>query len=141
MIKKLDQSKIGSLMEIWLEENIRAHDFIPRTYWESNYAYVKSLLPAADVFLYEDRAGIKGFIGILESSYIAGLFVSHKYQSRGIGRELLIRTKEEYPSLKLDVYAKNVRAVNFYRKNGFKIEEEKEDRETGEAEYSMLWKL
>ena len=141
MIKELDISKIDNIMRIWIEENINAHDFISKDYWETNYDYVKSALPDATVFVYEDNDEVKGFIGIAENSYIAGLFVSQKYQSNGIGGELLKRCKQEYSILKLDVYAKNIKAVNFYKKHGFKIEQEKESEDTKEVEYSMVWKL
>jgi len=141
MIKRLDISKIDEIMKIWIEENINAHNFISRDYWEANYDYVKSALPDATVFVYEDDDVIKGFIGVVEDSYIAGLFVSHKYQSKGIGGKLLNRCKEDYPILRLDVYAQNLKAVNFYQKHGFKIEEEKVNEDTKEVEYSMAWRL
>lgn len=141
MIKKLDVSKIDDIMKIWIEENIKSHDFISEEYWESNYEYVKNALPDADVFVYEDNDEIKGFIGIMENSYIAGLFVSNRYQANGIGKKLLERCKQEYPILKLNVYTKNLKAVNFYKKHGFKIEQEKENEETREVEYSMVWNL
>ena len=77
----------------------------------------------------------------MEKSYIAGLFVSSKYQSKGIGKKLLNVCKKEHPTLKLDVYAKNLKAVNFYIKHGFKINQEKIEDETQEIEYSMIWNL
>lgn len=141
MIKELDVSKIDDIMKIWIEENINAHDFISEDYWKTKYDFVKEVLPDSTVFVYEDNDEIKGFIGIIEKSYIAGLFVSNKHHSNGIGRDLLERCKKEYPILKLDVYAKNLRAVNFYKKHEFKIEEEKENNETKETEYLMVWKL
>ena len=141
MITELDISRIDDIMKIWIEENINAHDFISEDYWKTNYDFVKKALPDATVFVYEDNEEIKGFIGIVEKSYIAGLFVLNKYHSNGIGSDLLERCKQEYPVLKLDVYAKNLKAVSFYRKHGFKIEEEKENDETKELEYSMIWNL
>ena len=141
MIKEMDISEIDNVMRIWIEENTKAHDFIDREYWQSNYDFVKSAIADADVFVFEENEEIKAFIGIVEKSYIAGLFVSSKYQSKGIGEQLLTRCKEEYPTLKLDVYAKNLKAVNFYKKHGFKIDQEQEDTETNEVEYSMVWGL
>jgi ribosomal protein S18 acetylase RimI-like enzyme len=141
MIKELDKSKIDNIMKIWLEANISAHDFIQEDYWKGNYEYVKKALPDATVLVYEDGNEIKGFIGIIEESYIAGLFVSNKYQNEGIGTKLLERCKQIYPTLSLDVFAKNVKALNFYKKHGFKIKEEKGNNETKEIEYSMIWKV
>ena len=139
MIKKLDLSNLDNIMKIWIEENINAHSFISEDYWKENYDFVRNALPESTVFVYEDKGKIKGFIGLMESSYIAGLFVSSKYHSQGIGGNLLERCKQDYSDLKLDVYAKNLKAVNFYKKHGFKVEQEKENEETGEIEYSMIW--
>lgn len=141
MIKELDISKIDKVMKIWLEENINAHDFISKDYWKTKYNFVKNALPDATVFVYEDNDVIKGFIGIMEKSYIAGLFVSNKDHCKGIGCKLIEKCKQKYPVLKLDVYAKNIKAINFYKKHGFKIEQQKENDETNEIEYSMIWKL
>ncbi len=77
----------------------------------------------------------------MEKSYIAGLFVATQYQSTGIGSRLIEKCKEYYPVLKLDVYSKNLKAVKFYKKHGFKIEQERQNNETKEMEYSMIWEL
>lgn len=141
MIKEFDTSKIDHIMKIWLESNISAHDFIPEAYWKENYAYVKNVLPEATVFVYEDNAEIKGFIGIIERTHIAGLFVHNNYQNEGIGSKLLEKCKEAYPYLSLDVYAKNIKALNFYKNHGFRIKEKKKNDETKEIEYLMIWEL
>lgn len=139
MIRELKESDIDNIMNIWLETNISSHDFIPENYWKENYDFVKDVLPDATVFIYEENYVIRGFIGIVDESYIAGLFVSKKYQNEGIGTKLLEKCREDYPILKLDVYAKNLNAIRFYKKHRFKIEVEKENIETKEIEYSMTW--
>ncbi|MFT9496829.1 N-acetyltransferase [Anaerosolibacter sp.] len=139
MIKELDVSKIEKIMEIWLKANVKAHDFISEDYWKENYDFVKEALPQATVHVYEEDGEIMGFIGIINKSYIAGLFVSNQHQSKGIGSRLVEKCKEYYPILRLDVYAKNFKAIRFYEKHGFKIEQEKENDDTREIEYSMIW--
>ena len=89
MIRELEELDIDNIMKIWLETNLSTHDFIPKDYWKENYDFVKEVLPDATVFIYEDNDEIKGFIGIVDESYIAGLFVSNKYQNEGIGSKLL----------------------------------------------------
>ena len=37
MIRKLEDKDIDKVMNIWLESTIKAHDFISKEYWESNY--------------------------------------------------------------------------------------------------------
>lgn len=139
MIKDLDVSKVDNVMKIWFETNISAHDFISRDYWKENYDLVKMMLPKAKVFVYEDKGEIKGFIGTMNGNYIAGLFVVEKCQSTGIGSKLIEKCKEIYPSLTLDVYVKNSKAVKFYERHGFKVVQRKENDETKEKEYIMKW--
>lgn len=139
MIKNFNLSKLDSIMEIWLETNIEAHDFIQKEYWINNYDLVKQMLPLADIYIFEENNVIKGFIGITEGNYIAGLFVKKEYQREGIGRNLIDYCKCKYSFLKLDVFMKNKNAVNFYYKNGFKILDEHLNEETSEIEYTMLF--
>ena len=54
MIRELRKADVDKVADIWLDTNIRAHDFIPAQYWESNFESVKELLPHATVYVYED---------------------------------------------------------------------------------------
>ena len=47
--------------------------------------------------------------------------------------------KQKRKRLELNVYVKNKRAVQFYEREGFCIQREGKDAETGEKEYCMLW--
>ena len=51
-IRKFEKKDINAVMEIWKNENIRAHNFIAKEYWKDNYEYVKDILPKADICLY-----------------------------------------------------------------------------------------
>lgn len=139
MIKDFNLSKLDSVMKIWLDTNIEAHDFIQKEYWINNYDLVKQMLPLADIYIFEENNLIKGFIGITEGNYIAGLFVKKEYQGEGIGYKLIDYCKCKYLFLKLDVFMKNKNAVNFYHKNGFKVLDEHFNEETNEIEYTMLF--
>ena len=61
-------------------------------------------------------------------------------QSRGVGKQLLARAKQDRKRLTLQVYEKNERAVHFYQKEGFRVVYRDVDEGTGEAEYVMEWK-
>lgn len=61
-------------------------------------------------------------------------------QSRGIGKCLLDCAKDRKPALRLNVYQKNVRAIRFYRREGFQIRRSGLDAATGEPDYEMLWR-
>lgn len=139
MIRALQKADINRVAEIWLDTNRKAHAFIPASYWESNFALVKEMLPQAEVYVYETETGIQGFLG-LNGEYIEGIFVSEGAQSHGIGKCLLDCAKDRKPALRLNAYQKNVRAIRFYQREGFQILRSGLDAATGEAECEMLWR-
>lgn len=138
MIRAFQIDDIDNIMKIWLETNIEAHDFIPPSYWENHYDMVKEMLPRASIYVYEMDKQIVGFIGMTDN-YIEGIFVAKKYQSQGIGSQLISYAKENYASLSLQVYQKNTPSISFYEKENFKIIEEKIDAQTKEKELLMSW--
>ena len=140
MIRVLQEFDLTVVMQIWLTTNIRAHDFIPKEYWTDNYKTVKNILPQAEVYVYEDNhtKQINGFIG-LTNDYIAGIFIKHTAQSKGIGKQLLDFVKERKPKLSLHVYEKNMRAVKFYQREQFIIQSENIEKVTNEKELIMVW--
>lgn len=139
MIRKFEKNDIDRVAELWLETNICAHDFISEMYWKDNFDRVKELFLQAEIYVYEDAHDIQGFVG-LDGNYIAGIFVSEKMQSGGIGRQLLDYVKSIRKSLSLKVYRKNIRAVKFYQREKFQIQNEGTDADTGEKEYLMTWR-
>ena len=138
MIRKLKKADINRVTDLWLDTNLKAHDFIPAQYWKSNYDAVKEMLPQAEVYVYENDNKIQGFVG-LNDEYIEGIFVSDEMQSQGIGKLLLDFAKEKRMKLHLNVYQKNIRAINFYQREDFEIRGEGLDEATGEKDYEMIW--
>ncbi|MDN6640699.1 MAG: N-acetyltransferase [Tetragenococcus sp.] len=139
MIRQLQENDLDEVISIWLQENIRAHDFISETYWKSQFDSVKEQLPQTEIYVYVDNDGkIVGFIGLVDH-YIAGLFVTSEKQSKGIGKQLLDYCKARKNKLTLEVYQKNQRAIRFYQKEEFVIKEATIDEDTGEKEFVMVW--
>lgn len=138
MIRKFVKNDIDDVMKIWKSENIRAHKFITKKYWENNYKYVKEILPNAEIYVYSINQKIVGFIGV-NNNYIEGVFIDAASQCIGIGTSLLNTIKAKKDSLILKVYKKNTNAINFYKKNEFVIAGESLDKNTGEIEYTMTW--
>lgn len=138
MIRRFEKNDINTVMRIWKDENIKAHKFISKGYWESNYDFVKEVLPNAEIYVYIIKEKIVGFIG-LDNNYIKGIFVDTNNQCNGIGTSLLNRVKESKNNLILSVYKKNTNAISFYKKNGFVITSENIDNNTKEIEYTMTW--
>ena len=140
-IRKFKETDLPVVMQIWLDTNIQAHNFISPKYWEENFQMVKSILPQAEVYVYEEAATneILGFIGLTDN-FVAGLFVRSDAQSKGIGKQLLDYAKAIKNELTLTVYAKNTRAINFYHREQFTTDSEKTDDNTGEKEFILVWK-
>ncbi|WML32900.1 N-acetyltransferase [Clostridium sp. OS1-26] len=140
MIKELEKFEIEEVMNIWLKTNITAHRFIPEQYWTKNYDLVKNeYMPVSKTFVYKEKDVIKGFISIINNSFIGALFVLEEYHGQGIGKELINYCKSLYSSLELGVYVENVSAVDFYKHCGFKVKEEQISEDSGFREYIMSW--
>lgn len=105
MIRKFEKNDINAIMQIWKNENIKAHQFILKTYWENNYQYVEEVLPKAEIYVYILKEKIVGFVGV-NNNYIEGIFIDTDNQGKGIGRLLLNKVKENKNNLTLRVYKK-----------------------------------
>lgn len=140
MIKKFEIEDLDEIMNIWLETNISAHGFIKASYWKENFEMVEEMMMSSEIYLYKEDNKIYGFIGLIDD-YIAGIFIKDKYQSRGIGKNLLDYVKSNRNRLLLSVYNKNNRAVEFYKREGFIIVKNEIDEANNEKEFVMEWHL
>ncbi|MGL4307547.1 MAG: hypothetical protein ACRCRV_01485 [Cetobacterium sp.] len=66
MIRKLEEKDLHAVINIWFHGNMEAHNFISENYWKEKLPEVKSTLPEAEVYIYENENKIKGFIGIID---------------------------------------------------------------------------
>lgn len=138
MIRSFKNTDIDNVMNIWLKSTIKAHDFISKEYWKSNYNVVKDVyIPMAETFVYEDKQEIKGFISIINNEFIGALFVDVDFQGQGIGKELINYAIDKYKKLNLAVYKGNKKSVDFYINRGFKIIKEQVNNDSGHNEYLM----
>ena len=143
MIRRMQRADIDRVADIWLDTNIRAHNFISKQYWQNNFSIVKEMLSQSEIYVYEEKNEIQGFVG-LSDKYIEGIFVSSKEQSKGIGNLLMCYVKNIKNQLSLSVYQKNIRAVNFYQKeyrDGAGVTIQACRNCNGEKEKTMLMKI
>lgn len=138
MIRVLEEKDVDTVAKIWLETNIKTYDFIASNYWKEHYEIIKDMFLQAEIYVYEIEKEIMGFIG-LDKEYIEGIFVLDQYQKRGIGKALLNHVKAKKEHLSLNVYQKNLNAIQFYQREDFCIQYEDVDKNTGEKEYRMVW--
>lgn len=139
MIRIFNIDDLDNIMNIWLNNNIKTHNFIDKNYWINNFDYVKTLLPTSEIYVYEINNSIIGFIGI-NKNYIEGIFIKEEYQNKGVGSKLLNYIKNLYNELYLNVYKNNNNAIEFYKKHNFNIVKEKIDENTNEIELVMKYK-
>ncbi|WP_239733498.1 MULTISPECIES: GNAT family N-acetyltransferase [Mammaliicoccus] len=132
-----DEETLNSLGKIWLNSNITVHNFIEEEYWHNNYENVINAFKEAEIVVYTKNGKILGFCGLIDN-YIAGMFIVKSDRNKGIGTKLIKYLQKEKEKLSLKVYKKNKKAVNFYHKNHFTIENLSED-ENGYYEYTMYW--
>ena len=138
MIRKMKDSELEKVSQIWLDSNLEAHDFIDKNFWLDNYPMVKEQFKTAEIYV-DAESEVKGFVG-LQDDYIAGIFVEKSYRNQGIGKKLINFLKKNHQELSLDVYDKNIRAKQFYEKNGFEVSTQSIERETDEKESRLVWK-
>ena len=140
MIQKWDATETGPLLELWLESTIYAHPFIAESYWRESLEVVRDVyLPAAATWVWQENDALKQFVRVMDWRFVGALFVAPHAIRHGIGRALLDEVKQHYDWLSLEVYQKNVRAVNFYHAQGFRIEDCAWQDDTQHPTWIMHW--
>lgn len=137
MIRKCRPSDLDAVARIWLNANLDAHSFVGATYWREARDAVRAQIAQAEVYVVEEDNAIVGFVGLV-GDFLAGLFVQADRRSQGLGAELLSYVKNIKSALTLHAYKQNARAVAFYQREGFVIQEDSVD-ELGFEEYVMTW--
>ena len=132
MIREFKSTDLDKVMEIWLQGNKQAHNFIDSNFFKQNFDIVEMLIPMSTVYV-QDLDGVKGFVGITEN-YISGLFVEQGYRRQGTGKALVNKAKQRYNELFVHVYKKNTDAVNFFLSQNFEIISESINEESNESE-------
>ncbi|TLQ04468.1 GNAT family N-acetyltransferase [Pediococcus stilesii] len=139
-LRQITDQELDQIMEIWIEGNVSAHDFISPVYWQNNKELVRKMIAASIIYVItKNDDHIVGFAGI-QKNYLAGIFIKKDFQNQGLGKELLNCIKLDYNELFLSVYNKNQSAKAFYLKNQFTRSTSQLDKATGEIETTMHWR-
>lgn len=137
MIRKYNSNDLDSVLEIWLEASVKAHDFVPADFWGAQLENMRKIyIPASEVFVYEIESKIVGFYALYEST-LAAIFVFSEFQGKGIGKQLLSHAKTQTAILSLSVYKENQASYQFYLSQGFAVVSEQLDEHTGHPDYTM----
>lgn len=129
-------------------------DIEPEHYSEDQQSHLEEVIPEMNVdFAEKDRynyfvaiedekiIGVAGFQK--ESGTVAGIFVDPKHKKKGIGSKLMRKIEEnarEQGITEMETLA-SLEAVDFYKKNGYKITgEKKQDIEGKDIEIKVMVK-
>ena len=133
------KKEVSKIIEIWYETSLIAHNFIDKDYWKSQQREMKEkYLPMSETYVISNDNDVVGFVSMVDN-YLASLFIDVQHQGEGYGKRLLNFIKGRRENIQLKVYKKNIKAVNFYLKNGFVIKNEVLDEQTAEEEFLMGW--
>jgi putative acetyltransferase len=137
MIRKTEPEEINDVLTVWLNASIMAHSFIDKEFWESKMVDMREIyIPNSETYIFKENEIIKGFFS-LHGNTLAAMFVSPEFQSNGIGQKMMGKAKTLRNSLELTVYKENPKSIEFYKKCGFQIIQEKVDVHTGHNEVLM----
>ncbi|EMF7370066.1 N-acetyltransferase [Vibrio parahaemolyticus] len=137
MIRQYNPHDLDSVLEIWLEASVKAHDFISAEFWESQVENMRNIyIPASEVYVFEVDSKVVGFYALYENN-LAAIFVSPAFQGKGIGKQLLSHAKAQRAVLGLSVYKENQASYQFYLSQGFTVVSEQLDEHTGHPEFTM----
>lgn len=140
MIRPAVKQDMPAIMALWLVSTTEAHPFISAQYWRESEVVVRdTYLPNALTWVAEDKGEIIGFISVLEQQFIGALFVDKCYHGKGVGQLLMMHVKMIFPQLMLEVYLENHRALRFYQREGFHIQDTQFNEDTQHKTAIMLW--
>lgn len=142
MIRLAQASDHDDILFLWLKSTTLAHPFIDEMYWiESAVMVRKNFLPQADTWIsYEvGSRKVNGFASVLDQQFLGAMFVSENVYGCGVAQALMQQVKMNFPLLMLEVYQQNLRAMAFYRKEGFIIVNDTRHPGTGLPTWIMSW--
>jgi putative acetyltransferase len=137
VIRKIVESDINRVCEIWVRASLKAHDFVDPDFWISKEPDMREkYIPMSETWVYEEKKQVLGFFSLFGNT-LAALFIIPSHQGMGIGSKLMEKAMSLRESLDLSVYSENRNSIKFYEKHGFKAMKEQVDEHTGAYETLM----
>ena len=101
MIRKYNENDLDSVLEIWLNASVQAHNFVSAEFWESQLDNMRNIyIPSSETYVYEVESKVVGFYALYENN-LAAIFVAPEHQGKGIGKQLLSHAKAKRTVLSL----------------------------------------
>ena len=124
-LRRMSVLDLGALTDMWVaswEAVFTDIDFEGRRMWFQD-RMSEHLLTGARCIVAEHEGALLGFVTLDEKSgFIDQLAVAPAALGRGVAQALLAETRRLSPeALVLDVNEANARALNFYKRQGFRV--------------------
>lgn len=119
-IVRLGRGDYGRVVSLW-EASVRAtHDFLRKQDFVRIQVQMKSAyLPSVTLYGIEQDGELAAFMGI-GIKKLEMLFADPRWFGRGLGKRLVRHAVERLGVVLVDVNEQNARAVEFYRRMGFR---------------------
>ncbi len=117
MIRELRETDIDKVAEIWLDTNLKAHDFISAEYWKKNFDMVKQNGEVTMIRELRETDIDKVAEIWLDTNLKAHDFISAEYWKKNFDM-----VREMFSQAEIYVYEKENKLVGFIGLNGEYIE-------------------
>ena len=119
-IQKGENADYSQLMVVW-ESSVKAtHYFLKPEDFEFYKKRIPDYFPNVDLYVIRSGKTINAFMGVLGDN-LEMLFVSAESRGKGYGKSLLRYALDNINVKKVDVNEKNIQAIGFYERFGFKV--------------------
>lgn len=140
-IRRAKSADMPTISDLWLQTSLQAHSFVADEYWRAEYdTMCHEYFPECEVWLLEESGHLLAFVA-LHGDELSALFVTASRQRQCLGEQLVRFAQRRRSYLELSVYAKNPRALAFYRKMGFVPMCLGACVNTDEAEWHLRWSV
>lgn len=134
---RLSPADYDRIVRLW-EDSVRdTHRFVRAEDLAAIRAELPgAYLPAVDLYGWVCRGRLTGFVGLAQGK-MEMLFVHPEMFGRGVGKRLLRYAVDVLGARAVDVNEQNVRAAEFYRRQGFRVLS-REDRDGQGRDYPVV---
>ncbi len=138
MIRLMNHNDIDNVMDIWITAAISAHRFMNQSFWLKQYRKVKQKLKDTPAYVICEEQRIVGF-AVVDKQRLAALYIISGKQRNGYGSLLLRHIQDQCEELYAEVYVKNNKALQFFKKHGFVIASQEKNPDSHQVQNTIQW--
>jgi len=136
-IKEYSDRYRDQVLQVWEKSVLATHHFLNPADFQAIKETVKTIdFNAFEVYCLVQNGVVAGILGVADQK-VEMLFLSPDYFGRKLGKKLMDFAINELNADKVDVNEQNTKAVDFYKKFGFKTYE-RTDKDDQGRDYPLL---